>query len=73
MGKRPVIALAVLGGVVLYVALRIHKYTTKIRQTRAAQARGPAEGVRFTLVYACKALGLARRGVGQLVRWANPS
>ena len=52
------VVLAVLGGVVLYMALQIHKYTTKDPVKRAQLEPLDPQKAFGTLV-ACKALGLA--------------
>ena len=51
------VVLAILGFVVLYMALQIHK----------AETFGPAEGVRHTGVM--QSVGCGRSGVGRLVWW----
>ena len=50
--------LAVLGGVVLYMALQIHKYTTK-DPVKRAQLKPLDPQKAFGTLVACKALGLA--------------
>ena len=61
------VVLAVLGGVVLYMALQIHKYTTK-DPVKRAQLK-PAEGVRHA--GGLQSARTCGRGVGRLVRWAD--
>ena len=55
------VVLAILGFVVLYMALQIHKYT------RAVETVGPAESIRHTGVM--QGVGRGRSGVGRLVWW----
>ena len=63
------VVLAILGFVVLYMALQIHKYTTTDPEKRAQlETFGPAEGVRHTGVM--QSVGRGRSGVGRLVWWA---
>ena len=52
------VVLAVLGGVVLYMALQIHKYTTK-NPVKRAQLKPLDPQKAFGTLVACKALGLA--------------
>ena len=52
------VVLAVLGGVVLYMALQIHKYTTK-DPVKRAQLKPLDPQKAFGTLVACKALGLA--------------
>ena len=62
------VVLAILGFVVLYMALQIHKlHHHGSRKTRAAETFGPAEGVRHTGVM--QSVGRGRSGVGRLVWW----
>ena len=61
------VVLAVLGGVVLYMALQIHKYTTK-DPVKRAQLKPLDPQKAFGTLVAARTCG---RGVGRLVRWAD--
>lgn len=54
------VVLAVLGGVVLYMALQIHKYTTK-DPVKRAQLKPLDPQKAFGTLVACKALDLRAR------------
>ena len=67
------VVLAVLGGVVLYMALQIHKYTTK-DPVKRAQLKPLDPQKAFGTLVACKALGLAGAALagwygGQIIAW----